>query len=363
MALQATPQPWVKSAGIDLVFLLAPGPVAALAALWLIASGNGELDVSPLPWLLLVVCIDVAHVYSTLYRTYFDREERGRLSAWLVGVPLGTWVLGVLLYSASAAAFWSVLAYAAVFHFVRQQYGFLMLYARDERTLPSWCRRVDQAAIYGATLFPLLYWHTHLPRAFSWLIDGDFLALPAAWWSALAPLYALLALAYLGKEAWLATQGRRFNVPRNALVGGTFLSWFVGIVLAQGDLVFTLTNVVAHGVPYMALTCIYGARREAQLRSVRRWFARARLPLAIGLLVALGFLEEGVWDGLVWREHLALFPGFARLPAIDAPRLLTLLVPLLSVPQMTHYVLDGVIWRLRAHPEWRATLFFREAAA
>lgn len=363
MTLHSTPQPWVKSARVDLLFLLAPGPIATLAALCLIATGAATLDVSPLPWLLLVVGIDVAHVYSTLYRTYFDREERSKLSAWLVAVPLGTWVIGVLLYSASAAAFWSVLAYAAVFHFVRQQYGFLMLYARDERSLPSWCRRLDQAAIYGATLFPLLYWHTHLPRPFSWLIDGDFLALPASCWSVCEPLYALLVLAYLGKEAWLAWQGQRFNLPRNALVAGTFLSWFVGIILAQGDLVFTLTNVVAHGVPYMALTCIYGARREAQLHAARRLFVRARLPLAIGVLIAFAFLEEGVWDGFVWREHLALFPGFDRLPQIDTPRLLSLLVPLLSVPQMTHYVLDGVIWRLRAHPEWRATLFYREAAA
>jgi len=29
------------------------------------------------------------------------------------------------------------------------------------------------------------------------------------------------------------------------------------------------------------------------------------------------------------------------------------------VPQVTHYVIDGVIWRLRANPEWRRTLFWK----
>jgi hypothetical protein len=363
--VNARVQPWLHSARIDGAFLLAPGPLAAGFALALQASGHGRAAVTPALWFLLVVGIDVAHVYATLYRTYLDREERQRLSAWLVGVPLGTWLAGVLLYTWSAGAFWSALAYAAVFHFVRQQYGFTMLYGRAERDLPAWTRRVDQAAIYGATIFPLLYWHTHLPRPYAWLIDGDFLpGLPAGLWTVLAPAYALLLAAYLGKEAWLIGVRGRVNLPRNALVLGTFASWYVGIVLAQGDLVFTLVNVVAHGIPYMALSCIYGQRREAQLGTppARRRFVRARLPLALGLLGLLAFLEEGAWDGLVWREHLAWFPLFDALPAINAAGTLALLVPLLALPQMTHYVLDGVIWRLASHPEWRATLFGRPPA-
>jgi hypothetical protein len=238
----------------------------------------------------------------------------------------------------------------------------VMLYARTERSLSPWCRRLDQICIYGATLFPLLYWHTHLPRQFVWFIDGDFLPLPATLWTLLQPLYVALCVAYLAKEAWLRRQGQRFNIPRNAIVLGTGLSWFVGIVITNGDLVFTLTNVVAHGVPYLALTCIYQQRRDRQLQ--RRWslFTRRLLPVAIGLLVLFAFVEEGFWDGLVWREHLALFPGFRWLPEIHGVGALSLLVPLLTVPQLTHYVIDGVIWRLRAHPQWRATLFWQPGA-
>ena len=38
---------------------------------------------------------------------------------------------------------------------------------------------------------------------------------------------------------------------------------------------------------------------------------------------------------------------------------LSLIVPLLAVPQLTHYILDGVIWRLRTNQVWRETLFWR----
>jgi hypothetical protein len=347
---------------VDGVFIVAPALAATAVALFILNRGHDQAGLGLWSWALLVIGVDVAHVYSTVYRTYFDRIERARLSAWLIGVPLGSWIIGVLLYSMSAAAFWTVLAYAAVFHFVRQQYGFLMLYARCERALPLWCRRLDQLAIYGATIFPLLYWHTHLPRQFVWFIDGDFLPLPAMLWAIALPLYLALIVTYIAKEIWLQSRRHTFNIPRNAMVLGTGLSWYIGIIATNGDLVFTLTNVVAHGVPYIALTCIYQRRRDQQLR--HRWslFVPPLLPLAIGLLLAFAFVEEGFWDGLVWREHLALFPGFRLLPEIQGFGALSLIVPLLAVPQMTHYVIDGLIWRLRTHPEWRTTLFWQPAA-
>ena len=392
-------QPWIHCASIDTAFILAPAVIATLIALAINAAGHAQAGVSLAAWAVLVIGIDVAHVYSTLYRTYLDPFERRQLSGWLIGTPLATWVLGVLLYTWSAATFWSVLAYTAVFHFVRQQYGFLMLYSRGERALPAWSplgisslaarspasgisslaarssRRLDQATIYGATLFPLLYWHTHLPRPFVWFTDGDFLALPAVLWRFALPLYIALFAAYLAKEVALIYRTRSINWPRNALILGTALSWYVGIVAAAGDLVFTLTNVVAHGIPYMALTCIYARRRDdravsegapsgdGRVQNARSLFVLRLLPYAIGLLVVLAFVEEGLWDGLIWREHLALFPGFQLLPHIQNLTTLSLLVPLLSVPQMTHYVIDGVIWRLRTQPEWRKTLFWHAQSA
>ena len=58
-------------------------------------------------------------------------------------------------------------------------------------------------------------------------------------------------------------------------------------------------------------------------------------------------LEEGLWDGMVWREHLTLFAPFSGLPQIEDKTWLALLVPFLSLPQSTHYALDGFIWRVK----------------
>jgi len=351
-------QPWIYSARVDGVFILAPGLLATCIALWLMHSGFGSADVSAWMWLLLVVGIDVAHVYSTVYRTYFDKQERSRLAVWLWAVPLFAWIVGMVCYSISPLLFWSALAYTAVFHFIRQQYGFVMIYSRSEWTLPKWCKRLDQIAIYAATLGPLLYWHTHLPRAFVWFVEGDFIALPAICWTVGKWLYALTLIAYFAKEIWLFARYKQLNLPRNAMMLITASSWYVGIVIAQGDLIFTLTNVVAHGIPYIALTFMYKKAEVTRFNRVKSWFTLRWMPLTIGLIILFAYVEEGIWDGFVWREHLRIFPVFDQLPQIDTANLLAVLVPLLTVPQLTHYVLDAVIWRLRDQPEWRTTLFW-----
>jgi len=361
----ATRQPWIHSGWVDGAFILAPGLLATAVSLALISAGHGGVGVSLWMWGALIVGIDVAHVYSTIYRTYLDPVERSRLASWLILLPLAAWAGGVLVYSWSAAAFWTLLAYTAVFHFIRQQYGFLMIYSRGERALPRYCGLIDQVAIYAATVGPLLYWHTHLPRRFVWFIDGDFLALPGWVWHVAWPLYALILGSYLLKEVWLVARSGGVNIPRNTVVVGTALSWYVGIVVGAGDLVFTLTNVVAHGIPYMALTFIFARGNEIRTcrpRTTLYWLLRV-LPLSIGFLIVLAFLEEGLWDGLVWREHLTLFPGFAQLSPIVTDAGLAIIVPLLAMPQLTHYLIDGVIWRLKAHPEWRRSLFWGTDAA
>ncbi len=76
-------------------------------------------------WVVSILLIDVAHVYSTAFRVYFDREELTR-RPWLYGLtPLLALVIGAAVYSEDSQLFWRLLAYLAVFHFVRQQYGWV----------------------------------------------------------------------------------------------------------------------------------------------------------------------------------------------------------------------------------------------
>ena len=343
----AAGQPWIQSAWFDGLWILAPPFLALVVVAALPAAGR---TVSALPlwaWVLLVVLIDVAHVYSTLFRTYFDRARRQRFRTLLWVVPLGCYVVGVGLHALGGSLwFWRILAYSAVFHFVRQQYGFLRLYSRFEPPTAAG-RRLDTVLIYAATLYPLLWWHLSAPRNFNWFVEGDFVQHD---WPAgrviLGALYVGLLAVYLLKEAGQWRRTGHLNWPRNLLLLGTAASWYVGIVVFNADLVFTLLNVVAHGIPYLALVWTSSRLPAAAAPGSRGWWqGRYGVLLFLGSLIGLALLEEGLWDGLVWREHAAVFGWFQQLPAVSDSALLTLLVPLLALPQATHYVLDGFIWR------------------
>ncbi|RTQ46490.1 hypothetical protein EJV47_21285 [Hymenobacter gummosus] len=341
-------QPWIQSATYDGWLILAPPFLALLVVAVLPDAYRSTAQMPVLGWVVLVLLIDVAHVYSTLFRTYLDPVRRRQQGLLYLLVPLSCYALGVALYLLGGALlFWRVLAYAAVFHFVRQQYGFLRLYSRHEPRA-TLSHRLDAVLIYAATLYPLLYWHLSPPRHFNWFVDGDFVQRDwPAGRLAISVAYLGLLLVYLLKEAIQWQQTRRLNWPRNLLLLGTAASWYVGIVVFNGDLAFTLLNVVAHGIPYLALVWSAGHQPGPDGRRLRRgaWAGRYGLLIFLGVVGLLAYLEEGIWDGLVWREHTSVFGLFQHLPRVADATLLAWLVPLLALPQATHYVLDGFIWR------------------
>lgn len=365
-SLSAGRQPWIHSAFVDSVFIIAPA-FLAVGGVILLRDTIGGVDNMPLwVWVSFILCVDVAHVYGTIFRTYCNKAEFEKHRALFTAVPLLAWVAGALLYGVDRLLFWRVLAYVAVFHFIRQQYGFMMFYAREENDSDK-LKRVDRFFIYACTIYPVVYWHAHLPRNFHWFVDGDFVSGLPELFEKIALLGFILASAvYLFKEFKLFKETKRVNIPKNAFALGTALSWNTGIVLFDDDIIFTVANVVSHGLPYIAFIWIYGNKQAD--RSPGRMtafgfrldavFRPGLIPVYMMILLGLAFIEEGFWSGLVWRERLGFFRMFSALPKIDDSATLAWVVSLLSLPQVTHYVLDGFIWRLREEKaEFKAVLF------
>jgi hypothetical protein len=354
-------QPYIANAKFDLVFIIGPAFLVTLIA---VIAAPWAQSLSSFPvwlWVGLILGIDVSHVYSTLFRTYFDRDELRMRPRLYQLTPLLLWVVGAVLYSLGAMVFWRGLAYLAIFHFVRQQYGFMLIYGRTEKG-PKW---LDKAAIYGATLLPLTYWLTHA-RSFNWFVDGDVISIPLPYiFETTSGLYALVLATYLWREIQRWRENHTVNIPKNLLLLGTGLSWGVGIIAFDNDIVFTATNVLAHGIPYLALNWLYGENRKAvQTHNPYTWpkisllFRPIMIPVYLATLMVLAFFEEGMWDGLIWHDHPGLFQVFSKFPIVSEPAILVWLVPLLSLPQSTHYVLDAFIWRKNGNVTDFKTILF-----
>jgi hypothetical protein len=302
-------------------------------------------------WVVLILLIDVAHVYSTLYRTYFDPQAFRKQKNLLLAIPFISFVAGVLLYSVSALWFWRILAYVAIFHFIRQQYGFMRVYSRKEPP-GTWFAFIDKLTIYYAALYPMLYWHLKGPRNFNWFLENDLLYFQSpVLLQVLTGIYYLIVAVYILREAIRFIQTRFVNLPRLLVIAGTLISWYAGIVYYNGDMAFTLLNVVSHGIPYMALIWLFGTKNYIGKGKgntfLKLLFSSKGLIIFIGLLFVFAFVEEGLWDWAVWQEHAKVF-NMTWLGEISfSSKALSFIVPLLALPQITHYILDGFIWKIK----------------
>jgi hypothetical protein len=335
VAAPPTSRSWLSGLGVGLIGA-GLGLVSLGAALGLLQTPL------PLPlWLLLVVGVDVAHVHSTWLRTYFDPRELARHPLRYAAVPLGAYFVGVLLHAFGSLVFWRVLAYYAVFHFIRQQYGWVALYGRKEQDRSGLDRGLDALAVYAATLWPLLWWHAHLPRRFSWFVAGDFagpVTTAIAQWT--YPVYLALLGAFAIRQVHRWWSGSFFPIGKSLIVAMTALSWWLAIVALDSDWAFTALNVLPHGVPYMALVWVQ-TRKEGGGAGLRGRLLHAGFWAFLLLLLALAIGEEWLWDLGIWHDH----PDFFGQGWDFGPTAQAFLVPLLALPQAVHYILDGFIWR------------------
>jgi len=362
---------WFASARFDLAFLHIPVWLCWVLAFALPASVIAT-DLPVWVWVVAVLAIDVGHVWSSIYRTYLDPTTRATSSGLLKAVPLICFAVCFFLALQSDLLFWRVLAYIAAYHFVKQQVGIAALYrARQLKNLgvrrddqPKWVgtmTRLDKLAVYAGTVCPLIWWHANLPRTISWFVQGDFVDLTGirAWFAANPMIATAVAVLFYG--FWIGSlaswagfhlylqrkHGVPFQTGKLLWIGGTAVNWYLGLVYFDSDLVFTLTNVVAHGIPYYGLMALHGSRRlEAESprfgTAPRLWACAFLIPI-----LALAFLEEYGWDMLLYRDNPNLFS--AVLPytaeALDSPALRAVAIAVLSLPQTVHYVLDGFIWK------------------
>lgn len=206
-------QPWIHNAKTDWWFILLPPFLILSIILFFQKQIQGlENNYSFYTWLILIVFVDVAHVYSTLFKTYFVKKELRDKKLLYWGIPVVSWILGLILYRFGSLVFWSVLALIAVFHFIRQQYGFMRIYARFEPN--NWSKKVDGIAVYSATIYPMLYWFK-TPRVFTWFVENEF-----DWFKSLPDflpfvtvLYFVILAVWIFKTIFEIVNTEQFNIP------------------------------------------------------------------------------------------------------------------------------------------------------
>ncbi len=342
---------WLFSRKTDLWVLFAPVWLTWVIS-FLLPDSVIQADFSLWVFVIVIIGLDVSHVWSTIFRTYLDKDEFRNHRTLLILSPILAFLFSFTLASISFHLFWRVLAYVAVFHFVKQQYGFMRIYkARNGDFRKKYIS--DNLVIYLSMLFPIFFWHINLNREFSWFVTGDFIQpnLPQETVQYINIIGIIAYFLILG--LWLIEELVYFKKSDNTLPTGKILwtmttagNWYIGIVYFNSDLVFTITNVVAHGVPYIALIVFYEHRKSAfTFKPWSKNLLRAAFTI-VGIVLVLAFGEEYLWDILVYQEHPEVFASFLDYPfELPSQFWQTVGLAMLSVPQITHYIVDRYIWK------------------
>ncbi len=308
---------------------------AVIAILGFFAQSVFQLkETNDLLWLFLVVGVDVSHVYSTLYKTYFKTNRSRQLNFLLITLPIISFFIILFLVKIDIHFFWRCLAYMAVFHFSRQQIGMYQITSGAEKNR---LHTLNRLCIYFWTLGSILLWHLKGPQEYNWFVKDDFYYLTGfQHYSDILKIGLLISFSVVCSLNIYFLKKNRITFLQLGLLFSTFLTWFVPVAYFDSDFIFTWTNVLAHGVPYMYLV----HKNEQQSRS---YYSRWDIFILIILICSL--VEEAFWDALVWREHAVFFSSFYFIPQIQSQNVLPVVLALLVTPQLTHYLLDGFIWK------------------
>lgn len=198
-------------------------------------------------------------------------------------------------------------------------------------------------------VIPILIWHVRGQRNFNWMTEGDFFYFPS---STLEPVLQILFIAivcfYCLLEIRLKKVNKVLNIPRILLTLSTAFSYYVAIVVTNNDFLFSLINVIGHGIPYMALVWWSEKKslNETSPSLLKMVLSKWGFILFYLIIFAMAYFEEALWDALVFREKPLPFGWtYQFLSEIKDSIVLIIVVPLLIMPQIVHYILDGYIWK------------------
>lgn len=352
-----TPHYWLFSKTKDLSVLFLPVWLTWIFCLLYASNFNLEKDLPLWMWIVFILGLDVSHVWSSIFRTYLDKEEFANHRKLLIYTPIVVFLSLFMVAYYSVALFWRVMAYIALHHFIKQQYGFLAIYRGKHRFFPQKIFG-DKWVIYFSMLYPVVYWHFLSYRNFNWFVEGDFLnlsqylAIPQSLFFYTNILYWLIILAWCIEELYhLQKTKKTISWAKVLWLLSTAGNWYIGIVWFNSEIIFSLTNVVAHGVPYIALIVFYVERKKKVKNQGQISFkflqVLARVSLMILIILFLAFGEEFFWDMWLNREKQVLFNSFLAYPmaVFQSDFAKAFAFALLSIPQVSHYIIDGYIWK------------------
>lgn len=278
------------------------------------------------------IIVDGSHVYSSLLVTYTDKDMVRQLRPYLWGIPIAIMAAAFTLsFTGQSQYFYYFLAYVAMIHFIRQEFGWMKIASKLDSQAPKWLFYTDVGTSYAMTILPLL-WTIRETVVAQWYRPGDVLGVPlfvAEW--ALKLFWPIVSI-FLAANAYQTYKTKTFNLSKMLVFLNTLFGWYIAKTFIQNPYMAGWFFIFHHGIPYYFIV-----------------FKTERVSSNVGWLQALGkFKFPVMYLGCVIIFYCFLMghSGNSFIASLKKDPFLFSLVYCISVmPQMTHFILDGMIWK------------------
>jgi len=288
----------------------------------------------------LALFVNYPHYMATIYRAYHRAEDFEKYRTFTVHVT------GLIVLTLLASHYWvrllpwifTIYLTWSPWHYSGQNYGLFMMFARRAGANPD---KHTRGAIYGAFIVSYLVLFLGFHTGHS--NDPLFLSLgiPAvvSKWEQVLLIVAFVLLAGFGVRRLASQAGWRPLAPALTLFSSQFL-WFLlpGCVLLLKHLDLPQSRystgilAIMHSAQYLWITSYY-ARREAGGRKAESKSSRWRQLAYFGVLVVGGI---ALFIPGPWVASRAFHQDFT-----------TSFLIFTALVNIHHFILDGVIWKLR----------------
>lgn len=345
----------IKSLKYDSLFFFSPlfFVIIFIFILKIFFPDNLDIRLDPLWLFIFAIVFDVAHVWWSLYMVYFNKIAFNEHKKLYIITPIVAFIFSFLLvlYDISWTILFWLIWFFAVYHFIKQQVWFILLYWSKEQNLDKIDRVMDKTIWWTITWFPMLYWFSNLDtRNYIWFFDGEFIKLSESLFPFLWVVFILIVWFYILYEIFRVFTWKKVNFLKYFYIFITFFIWFNWIVWNNSLLIFAFWNILLHGLNYLGLTYLSTKNKikswNYRTFSFVSFFLKAGFLWFFLILFIVAIFEEYLWDQFFRQENLALWGWFLANYIDKIPDFIyAIIIWLLALPQLTHYYLDWYIWR------------------
>ena len=362
-------QNWILDPFQDFLFIIAAPLIClglAVLAMHYYGAARGATMV-----IMAHVVLTVAHHMPTFIRIYGDLDLLQRFK-WnfllgpVVPVLFSAGVLGYINYHDYPVEYflylYIFLALWDPWHFLRQHFGFMRIYDRNNKAPVALASNMDWAIcglwflhIMAASadwipgLLEDLYRNTHIPLLL--VLPEGFIGVlkTVTWWMAVAA-----SAVYAGYLVWCLKRGYYVSIAKLALLLCTFgVMYFtytpnnliLQLVPAWGFKVGFATLGIVHMTQYLAIVWRYDQRIAQQGRARPNWFQKLhsqRTAVGVAIAAAVYVLFCIGYGNVITTSH-------------ENRWLMSVLLAVGFTSTLMHYYFDGFIWRVR-HQQNREAL-------